>query len=60
MAVNDTPIRTFGKRFLTLSLGLRRPFPWVFIITDVQRPILGVDFLRHFGPSRQYETETAL
>ena len=49
MAVNDTPIRTFGKRSLTLDLGLRRPFPRVFIIVDVQRPILGADFLRHFG-----------
>ena len=49
MAVNDTPIRTFGKRSLTLNLGLHRPFPWVFIVTDVQRPILGADFLRHFG-----------
>ena len=49
MAVNDTPIRTFGKRSLTLNLGLRRPFPWVFIVADVQQPILGADFLRHFG-----------
>ena len=49
MAVNDTPIRTFGKRALTLNLGLRRPFPWVFIVADVQRPILGADFHRHFG-----------
>ena len=49
MAVNDTPIRTFGKRSLTLNLGLCQPFPWVFIVTDVQRPILGADFLCHFG-----------
>ena len=49
MAVNDTPIRTFGKRSLTLNLGLRRSLPWIFIIADVQQPILGADFLRHFG-----------
>ena len=48
-AVNDTPIPTFGKRSLTLDLGLRRPFPWVFIVADVQRPIIGADFLRRFG-----------
>ena len=49
MAVNDTPIRTYGKRSLTLNLGLRRSLPWIFIIADVQKPILGADFLRHFG-----------
>ena len=49
MAVNDTPIRTYGKRSLTRNLGLRRSFPWIFIIAEVQKPILGADFLRHFG-----------
>ena len=45
MAVNDTPIRTYGKRSLTLNLGLRRSFPWIFIIAKVQKPILGADYL---------------
>ena len=49
MAVNDTPIRTYGKRSLTLNLGLRKSLPWIFILADVQQPILGADFLRHFG-----------
>ncbi len=49
MAVNNTSIRTYGKRSLTLNLGLRRSFQWVFIIADVQKPILGADFLRNFG-----------
>lgn len=49
MAVNNTPISTYGKRLLTLNLGLKRSLPWIFIITDVQKPILGVHFLRHFG-----------
>ena len=49
MAVNDTPIRTYGTRLLTLNIRLLRSFPWIFIIADVQKPILGVDFLRHFG-----------
>ena len=48
-AVNNTPISTFGKCSLTLDLGLRWSFPWVFLVADVQRPILGADFLRHFG-----------
>ena len=49
MAVNNTPITTYGQRSLTLNLGLRRAFSWVFIIAAVERPILGADFLRHFG-----------
>ena len=49
MAVNHTPIHTYGKRSLTLNLGLRRSLPWIFVVADVQRPILGADFLRHFG-----------
>ncbi len=51
IAVNNTPITTYGKQSLTLNLGLRRSFSWIFIIADVQRPILGADFLRHFGLS---------
>ncbi len=42
-------IPTFGLRSLTLDLGLRRAFRWVFIIADVPQPVLGVDFLYHFG-----------
>ena len=48
-AVNSSPIATYGSQLLTLDLGLRRKFPWVFVIADVQTPILGADFLRHFG-----------
>ena len=49
MAVNNTPIPTYGKRSLALNLSLRRSLPWIFIIADVQKPILGADFLQHFG-----------
>ena len=48
-AMNNTPIRTYGKRSLTLNLGLRQPLPWIFIVVDVQKSIIGADFLRHFG-----------
>ena len=48
-AVNNTSIRTYGQRSLTLDLGLRRSLPWIFVIADVQQPILGADFLRHYG-----------
>ena len=48
-AVNNTPIPTFGTRSLTLNLGLRRNFRWVFVVAETSTPILGADFLRHFG-----------
>ena len=48
-AVNGSSITTFGTRSLTLNLGLRRTFRWIFVIADVQNPILGADFLRNFG-----------
>ena len=48
-AANKTVITTFGKRSLTLDLGLRRSFPWIFIVAEVAVPILGADFLRHYG-----------
>ncbi|KAJ8046830.1 hypothetical protein HOLleu_05636 [Holothuria leucospilota] len=48
-ACNKSRIKTIGMRSLTLNLGLRRACQWIFIIADVKTPILGVDFLHHFG-----------
>ncbi len=48
-AVNNTDIATYGVLSLSLDLGLRRTFRWVFVIADVKQPILGTDFLCHFG-----------
>ena len=48
-AVNNSPIATYGKRSLTLDLGLRRTFRWVFIVAEVTNPILGADFLRNYN-----------
>ena len=31
------------------KLGLRQPLLWIFIVADVQKPIIGAYFLRHFG-----------
>ena len=50
-AANGTSISTYGERSLTLDLGLRRAFQWIFIIADVHQPILGADFLQHFNLS---------
>lgn len=48
-AANGTPIATYGPIVHNLNLGLRRMFQWKFIIADVDRPIIGVDFLSFFG-----------
>ncbi|XP_037930759.1 uncharacterized protein LOC119667426 [Teleopsis dalmanni] len=42
---NKSPIKTFGRKRLSLSLGLRRAFSWNFTIAKVSQPILGADFL---------------
>lgn len=44
-AANNTVISTYGWLSITLDLGLRRAFTWRFIIADVSKPIIGVDFL---------------
>ena len=48
-AANSSTIATYGTRSLTLNLGLRRSFPWVFTIADVNHAIIGADFLRQFN-----------
>ncbi|BHF65361.1 hypothetical protein SprV_0200837100 [Sparganum proliferum] len=47
-AANCSPISTFGSRSLTLNIGLRRSFSWIFVIADVLHAILGSDFLAEF------------
>lgn len=32
----------------TLDLSLNRAFRWVFTVTDVLYPIIGIDLLHHF------------
>jgi hypothetical protein len=48
-AVNGTTIATYGTIPLSLNLRLRRDFNWRFIVADVSRPIIGIDFLSHYG-----------
>lgn len=48
-AANGTPIQTYGKRLLNISLGLRRNFAWRFTIADVTASIIGADFLFEHG-----------
>ena len=49
LAANGSPIVTYGTRSLTLNLGLRRTFRWIFVVAKVRNPILGADFLKHHG-----------
>ena len=48
-AANGSNIATFGNISLTLNLGLRRTFRWIFVIAECACPIIGADFLARFG-----------
>ncbi|CAF4935385.1 unnamed protein product [Pieris macdunnoughi] len=47
-AANGTPIAIYGVQQMELDLGLRRAFSWQFIIADVTKAIIGVDFLSYY------------
>lgn len=47
-AANNTQINTYGSKSITLDLGFKRIFKWIFILADIKHPIIGIDFLRHF------------
>nr|XP_033331198.1 uncharacterized protein LOC117223154 [Megalopta genalis] len=48
-AANGSIISTYGLKPTNLDLGLRRNFTWRFVIADVSKPIIGADFLTHYG-----------
>ena len=48
-AANETRIATYGTLAMELNLSLRRAFKWHFTVADVQTPIIGLDFLGHYG-----------
>ncbi|KAL4148407.1 hypothetical protein QTP88_002660 [Uroleucon formosanum] len=47
-AANNSTIKTLGTLRLNLNLGLRRSFPWRFIVADVSTPIIGSDFMAYY------------
>ena len=47
-AANGSFIATFGKRKVQFKLG-NELYEWQFVIAEVERPLLGADFLRHAG-----------
>ncbi|CAK1593602.1 unnamed protein product [Parnassius mnemosyne] len=48
-AANGSTIKTYGYAHLTLDLGLRRSFKWRFVVADVTKAIIGVDFLSFYN-----------
>ena len=48
-AVNDSPIVTYSDWLLTVNIRLQWTFQWIFIVADVEQPILGVDFLQYYN-----------
>lgn len=48
-AANGSNIKVYGKRILTIDLGLRRRFNWCFLYGDVSVAIIGADFLAANG-----------
>lgn len=48
VGANGKPIRSFGYRKVSFSLGLQH-YTWRFLTAEVERPLLGADFLRHTG-----------
>ena len=51
VTVNSAPIATFGSHTTYTSFDKVTMFCWIFVITDVLKNIIGVDFLRHCGLS---------
>lgn len=48
-AANGTTIATYGFAHLELDLGLGKYFSWRFVIADVTKAIIGVDFLAFYN-----------
>ena len=48
-AANGSCIATYGTILVSLDLSFQRTFKWRFTVTDVNLPIIGVDFLSHWS-----------
>lgn len=47
-AANGSTIKTYGTKLLTLTLGLRKQLSHTFVVADVNKAIIGADFLSKF------------
>lgn len=49
-SASGQPITVYGEALLDITLiSLRRVFTWNFVIADTTHPLIGIDFLSHFG-----------
>lgn len=48
-AANGSNINTYGYVQFNIDLGLRRDFKWKFVVADVTKPIIGIDFLSYYN-----------
>ena len=46
-AANGTTVPVYGRRSIVLSFGNGRSFTHSFLLADVTKPLLGVDFFNH-------------
>ena len=46
---HNTTINTYGNCKRVVDVGLKREYPWTFIVADVKQPIIGADFLIHYS-----------
>ena len=49
VAANNTTINTYGTSRRVVDFGLKRDYPWTFIVADIKQPIIGADFLIHYS-----------
>ena len=49
VAANNSTINTYGNCKRVVDVGLKREYPWTFIVADVKQPIIGADFLIHYN-----------
>ena len=49
VAANNSTIHTYGNCKRVVDVGLKREYPWTFIVADVQQHIIGADFLIHYN-----------
>ena len=49
VAANNSTINTYSNCKRVVDVGLKREYPWTFIVADVQQPIIGADFLIHYN-----------
>jgi hypothetical protein len=48
-AAIGTTVPTYGWLPLRLNLGLRREVAWHFVVANVTQPLIGADFISHYG-----------